>query len=56
MVHQFTCSACAFQIRSEDDDEVIDHVRTHAEEMHDMTMSRSDVRDGWENVEIPADD
>ena len=50
MVHQFTCSACSFQVRSDDDGEVVDFVQEHADEMHDMTISESDVRDGIENV------
>lgn len=56
MVHQYTCSACAFQVRSEDDDEVVDLVRDHAREKHDMNVSESDVRDGWEEVRVEADD
>ncbi|MFB6080015.1 MAG: DUF1059 domain-containing protein [Haloferacaceae archaeon] len=56
MVHQYSCSACAFQVRSENDDELIELVRTHADDMHDMSMSRGDVRSGWENVEVAADD
>jgi len=56
MVHQYSCSACAFQIRSEDDDELIDLVRTHADEKHDMSMSQDDVSGGWEDVMIEADD
>lgn len=56
MAHQYSCSACAFQVRSEDDDEVIELVRNHAKESHDMEMSRRDVRDGWEDADITADD
>jgi predicted small metal-binding protein len=56
MVHQFSCSDCAFQVRSEDDDELVRLVRGHADEMHDMSVSRQDVRSGWENVELEADD
>lgn len=58
MAYQFTCTAedCAFQIRSEDRDEVIDFVQEHADEMHSLDMSRGDVRDGLQQVEIAADD
>ena len=56
MVHQYSCGACAFQVRSEDDDELIDLVRAHADENHDMSMSRGDVRNGWEDIEVSADD
>jgi predicted small metal-binding protein len=56
MVHQFSCSACAFQVRSEDDDELIATVQNHARDHHEMELSPSDVRDGWEDVELPADD
>lgn len=48
MAHQFTCSACAFQIRSDDQQEVIDHVQQHAGDSHDMKMSPADIRDGME--------
>lgn len=50
MVHQFTCSACSFQVQSDDDGEVVGFVQEHADEMHDMSMSESDVRDGLESV------
>ncbi|MBX0294076.1 DUF1059 domain-containing protein [Haloarcula nitratireducens] len=56
MTHQFGCSACGFMIRSDDDREVIDLVRTHADEKHDMDVSEEDVRNGWEEVEAAADD
>lgn len=36
---------CDFMIRSEDRDELISFVRQHAEDVHDTTMSRSDVSD-----------
>jgi len=56
MAHQFSCSACGFQVRSENDDELIELVRNHAGEMHDMNVSPSDVRAGWEDVSLEADD
>jgi len=56
MAHQFSCSACAFQVRSENDDEVIELVQNHAREMHDMDVSRDDVMDGWESVAAEAGD
>jgi predicted small metal-binding protein len=56
MAHQFACSACAFEVQSEDDDELIGIVRTHGEEKHDLDISKDDVRDGWEEVSIHADD
>lgn len=55
MTHQFTCSACSFQVRSENDDEIVDIVRNHAREMHDANMSEADVRDGWTEVRGKAD-
>jgi hypothetical protein len=55
MVHQYTCDGCAFQIRSEDDDEVVELVRNHAKEAHDMEVSSQDVRSGWNDVEPMAD-
>jgi predicted small metal-binding protein len=56
MAHQFTCDACGFQIRSEDDNELIGIVQTHADEKHDMSVSDADVRDGWEEARLEADD
>lgn len=56
MAFQYTCDACAFQIRSENDDEVIDLVRNHARDAHDMELTRGEIRDGWEEVSIAADD
>lgn len=46
MAHQYSCSACEFQVRSEDQDEVIELVRTHASDMHDLEFSADEVRDG----------
>jgi predicted small metal-binding protein len=54
--HQYGCSACAFVLRSEDDDELIRPVRNHARDVHDPETSKRDVRDGWGNVEAPAGD
>ncbi|MGB9985468.1 DUF1059 domain-containing protein [Salarchaeum japonicum] len=58
MAYQFTCTAddCAFQVRSNEHDEVIDFTQEHAIEMHNLDMSRADVRDSWQRVELPADD
>lgn len=50
MAHQYTCSACSFQVQSDDDEEVINHVQEHAEEAHDMDVSSADVRDGMEET------
>ncbi|QDX39456.1 DUF1059 domain-containing protein [Salarchaeum sp. JOR-1] len=58
MAYQFTCTAddCAFQVRSNERDEVVDFTQEHAEEMHSLDLSRADVRDGLESVEMAADD
>jgi predicted small metal-binding protein len=50
MAHQYSCSACAFQVRSENEDEIIDLVQNHAEEQHDMSPSADDIRDGMESA------
>jgi len=46
---EFTCTAadCHFMIRSEHEDELIQMVKDHANEAHDMTMSDSDIRGAW---------
>lgn len=43
MAHQYTCSACEFQVRSEDEDEVVNYVQQHADVMHDLHLPRSEV-------------
>lgn len=50
MAQQYTCAECAFRVRSEDENELIDLVRTHADDKHDMSMSRQDVRSGMESA------
>lgn len=49
--YRYTCTDDAFQVRSENRDEVIDMVRDHAQDTHDMSMSREDVEDGLEEVQ-----
>ena len=56
MAHEFACSACGFQVRSEDDSELIQMVRTHADDQHDLKLARQDVKDGWREVDVAADD
>jgi predicted small metal-binding protein len=55
MAHQYSCGACAFQVRSEDDDELIELVRNHAEERHEMEVAPRDVRDGWVEIDTRSD-
>lgn len=50
--YQYTCSADAFRIRSEDQDEVVESVQGHAQEKHDMDMSREEILDGMEEEEV----
>jgi len=47
---------CAFMVRSEDRDEVIDLAREHAKSAHDETYSRSDVADLLQQTEWQASD
>lgn len=48
MAKQVNCSdagmECDFMVRSEDESEVIELVKRHAEHAHDQTMSTADVR------------
>lgn len=53
--YQYSCDACAFQVRSENDEELIELVRGHANDYHEMSVAPDDVRAGWEQVES-ADD
>jgi predicted small metal-binding protein len=50
MAQQYSCSQCEFQVRSEDDGELIELVQHHAEEYHDMSPSAGDIRDGMKTV------
>jgi predicted small metal-binding protein len=50
MAQQYSCSACEFQVQSEDEDEVIKLVQNHAQHYHDMSPSAEDGRDGMKNV------
>lgn len=50
MAREYSCSQCEFMIRSENDDELIEFVREHAEDTHDMSVSEEDVRSGWKMV------
>lgn len=50
MAREYSCSQCEFMIRSENDDELIEFVREHAEDAHDMSVSEDDIRSGWKMV------
>lgn len=50
MAHQFSCSDCSFQVRSDDEKELIDLVRTHADDKHSKDISEQDVRSGMETA------
>ena len=41
---------CDFLVQSEAEDEVIDFARQHAEQTHDMAISRSDAREYLQEV------
>lgn len=46
MAYQVECSQDdEFMIKSEDEHEVIEHVKEHAHEKHDMELSDDDARD-----------
>ncbi|WP_415382911.1 DUF1059 domain-containing protein [Halosimplex sp. TS25] len=46
MAYQVECSQNDdFMIKSEDEQEVIEHVKEHAEEKHDMDLSDDEARD-----------
>ena len=51
MAHKYECGECAFMVRSENDDEVVELVRNHAQEAHSMQVAADDVRAGWMEVE-----
>lgn len=41
---------CDFEIRSENEDEVIEFARQHAEQSHDMELSRTQVEEYVQDV------
>lgn len=41
---------CAFELQSEDETEVIEFTRQHAESSHDMDLSRADVAELLQTV------
>jgi len=46
MAHQVDCSqGDEFMIKSEDEHEVIEHVKEHSKEKHDMDLSDDEARD-----------
>lgn len=47
---EYSCDVCDFQIRSENEDELVEFVQQHAKETHDMDVSQEDVRGGWRTV------
>lgn len=60
-VYQLTCSEagfddCAFMIRNENRDQIIEMVQDHAIQTHDKEMSQSDVRGLLEEVQWQAAD
>lgn len=44
---EFACPHCSFVIRSENEDEVIEMVQRHADEIHGTSMKEDDVRGAW---------
>lgn len=50
MAREYQCSECAFMIRSENEDELVEFVQEHAESSHDMMMEDSDIRSGWQEA------
>jgi len=52
MANQFECTqdGCDFMVRANSEDEVIQHVREHAQDKHGMSMQAADVRSGMESV------
>jgi len=49
-------SECAFMVRSEDRDEVVDLVREHAREVHDESYSRDEIRENVSETDWSASD
>lgn len=52
MTYEFECGApnCTFLIRTEDRNEIVEHVRMHAREKHDRDVDDDHVRDRIQSV------
>lgn len=52
MTYEFECGAsnCTFLIRTEDKNEIVEHVRIHAREKHDRDVDEDHVRDRIQSV------
>jgi predicted small metal-binding protein len=51
--YEFTCSDeddHSFHVKTEDREDLINTVQTHAKNKHDMTMTREDVEEGIQEV------
>lgn len=52
MAHQYACQmqGCEFEVRSEDQNEVVSFVQNHAQEKHGMAVDRNDIESGMQTV------
>lgn len=52
MAKQYTCDVtdCAFQVRSENEDEMVQFVQEHAQNTHGMSTNADDIRGGMQTV------
>ena len=52
MPREFECGAanCTFLSRTEDEDEIVEHVKMHAKEKHDRDVDEDHVRDRIRSV------
>jgi predicted small metal-binding protein len=52
MAKAFECSQadCSFEVHSEDEGEIVSMVREHAQNVHGMAMSESDVQSGMHEI------
>lgn len=52
MPSEFACGApdCTFLIRTDDPDEIVEHVKMHAKERHDREVDEDHVRERIESV------
>ncbi|WP_158058670.1 DUF1059 domain-containing protein [Halorussus halophilus] len=52
MAHQFECTQqdCEFMVRANDENEVVDMVREHAQNKHGMSMDRGDIQNAMQQA------
>jgi predicted small metal-binding protein len=52
MTKEFTCSSCGFRVRSDSDDELVEHAKLHAKEAHQRELNREQILGMAKTVQV----